>query len=334
MYNLALNNESASREILLQNFINSFSDPIYFKDLNSRFILVNEAASRVYQLKNPSEAIGKTDRDIFSACHAEAARADEAEIVRTGKAKLGQEEKETWPNGSVSWVVTSKYPLRNEIGTIVGTFGISRNITDRKITESKLAEQAELIERSHEAIFVLDADHRILFWNRGAESVYGWHEGEVLGRDATELFKTNPLHFLEAVEGVSQEKTWDGILQHISKSHKSITVQSRWSVLENEMNGRRSFVIVDCDITDQANLQLLLERSQRLESIGSIAGGITHDLNNLLSPILMAANLLQSYSLPPQGKRLIRDIEVNVQKGSALINQILCFARGEGDVST
>ncbi|MCG8702294.1 MAG: ATP-binding protein, partial [Bacteroidales bacterium] len=111
---------------------------IYFKDKDSRFLRINKAMARCFGLNDPYEAIGKWDADFFLEEHARQALEDEQEILRTGEPKLDIEEKETWPDGHVTWVSTSKLPLRSPEGEVVGTFGISRDITDRKLAQEQL----------------------------------------------------------------------------------------------------------------------------------------------------------------------------------------------------
>ena len=113
---------------------------IYFKDAASRFIRINKAHGPIsFGLADAAEAIGKTDLDFFTAEHALQAMADEQEILRTGAALLDKEEKETWPDGRTTWVATTKMPLYDEAGQIVGTFGISRDITESKQAAEALA---------------------------------------------------------------------------------------------------------------------------------------------------------------------------------------------------
>ncbi len=127
------------KSYLFDALLENTPDHIYFKDLDSRFIAISRSLSRWMGLKDPAEAIGRTDFDIFTQEHAQQAYDDEQRIIRTGEPLLNIEEKETWPDGRVTWVSTSKMPLRDEKGEIVGTFGISRDITERKRIEEERA---------------------------------------------------------------------------------------------------------------------------------------------------------------------------------------------------
>ncbi|MDD5521551.1 MAG: PAS domain S-box protein [Kiritimatiellae bacterium] len=126
-----------SERRLVEALMDNVPDHIYFKDRESRFIRINKSHAKVFKLDNPSEAIGKMDKDFFSAEHATKAYKDEQEIIRTGKPVIGLEEKLTWDDGTVRWSSTTKMPLRDEKGNITGTFGISRNITERKLQEEE-----------------------------------------------------------------------------------------------------------------------------------------------------------------------------------------------------
>jgi sigma-B regulation protein RsbU (phosphoserine phosphatase) len=135
---------------LLQSLMNTLSDKIYFKDLDSKFIMMNAAALRWTGNCPPDEIIGKSDFDLFSHEHAEQAFADEQRIIQTGEPIYGKEEKETWPDGSVTWVSTTKMPLKNEDGDIIGTFGVSRDITKNKEAELREARYAAEVKRHAE----------------------------------------------------------------------------------------------------------------------------------------------------------------------------------------
>ncbi len=131
---------------LLHTLMQNLPHNIYFKDRESRFIRINKALIHCFGLEDPSVAIGKRDSDFFTEEHARQALADEQEIIRTGEARLDIEEKETWADGHVTWASTSKLPLRSPEGEVIGTFGISRDITDRKQAAEQLKAAKEAAE--------------------------------------------------------------------------------------------------------------------------------------------------------------------------------------------
>jgi diguanylate cyclase (GGDEF)-like protein/PAS domain S-box-containing protein len=165
---------------LLEAFLEHIPDNVYFKDRDSRFVCISRAMADYFGLAGPEQALGKTDSDIFSSGHADQALADEQEIMRTGQPKIGLEEKETWPDGHESWALTTKVPLKNRYGKIIGTMGISHNITDRKqadlrirymalhdvltglpnriLLEDRLAQAIALARRNQQSVAVLMLD--------------------------------------------------------------------------------------------------------------------------------------------------------------------------------
>lgn len=122
----------------LSAFLEHIPDHVYFKDHNSRFLRINRALANSFGLSNPAEATAKADSDMFTPEHASRALEDERRIIETGRGITGMEEKETWPDGHESWVLTTKVPLKDRHGRIRGTMGISRDITDRKQAELRI----------------------------------------------------------------------------------------------------------------------------------------------------------------------------------------------------
>jgi len=135
--------EKPDESTLMDHLMNHIRDNIYFKDSEGRFVLINEEGAKRAGCDAPADLIGKTDLDIFTEEHGREALKDEQLIMKTGEPLCGKEERETWADGHETWVSTSKMPLRDEEGNIIGTFGISRDVTDYKKAEMLAAKYAE-----------------------------------------------------------------------------------------------------------------------------------------------------------------------------------------------
>ncbi len=148
---------------LVSAFLANVPDNVYFKDRNSRFLAVSASMLRFLGRTTQSEVIGRTDYDFFSADHADPAFADEQLILGTGRGIVGKMEKETWPDGRISWAMTSKMPLRNEQGEVIGTFGLSRDMTLQKQAEEALQAAKEAAETAArmKTEFIANMSHEI-----------------------------------------------------------------------------------------------------------------------------------------------------------------------------
>ncbi|MBI2512296.1 MAG: response regulator [Opitutae bacterium] len=153
----------ATESDLLRTLLGNSSDPIYFKDRESRFLRVSRVLHERFGQAHPDGVIGKTDFDFFSPERAQAAFDDEQTIVRTGQGIVGKVEKETWPDGRITWGLTTKMPLINDAGDIVGTFGITKDITQLKEAERALADarDAALASTRAKSEFLANMSHEI-----------------------------------------------------------------------------------------------------------------------------------------------------------------------------
>ncbi|MBN3885464.1 MAG: PAS domain S-box protein [Nostoc sp.] len=206
-----------------------------------------------------------------------------------------------------------------------------RDISDRHQQEQKIREQAALLDITTDAIIVEDLHNQILFWNQGAEKMYGWQVQEAQGKDAWELLskKTSP-QLSAAQKAVIERGTWQGELHKFTKDSGERIIASRWTLMLDVVGLPKSILIVDTDITEKKQLETQLLRSQRLESLGILASGIAHDLNNLLTPILGIAQLLplKYPHLDDVSLQMLKILETNAKRGGDLVGQILLFTRG------
>jgi two-component system cell cycle sensor histidine kinase/response regulator CckA len=206
-----------------------------------------------------------------------------------------------------------------------------RYAIERKWAEQKIREQAALLDVVTDAILLQDGSHQILFWNKGAERLYGWKGDEALGKNAKTLLSIEADSQLEeALKAVAMQGVWHGELRKVTKEGREIVVASRWTLVRDEQERPKSILTVDTDVTEKKQLEAQFFRAQRLESLGTLASGIAHDLNNILTPILGIAQLLPMKipQLDERTQRLLEILEGNSRRATDLVKQILSFARG------
>jgi PAS domain S-box-containing protein len=227
--------------------------------------------------------------------------------------------------------------IRDEQDRYFGRLYLFEDISDRQHAEQKIREQAALLNVATDAILVRDLEDKILFWNKSAERIYGWKAEYVLGKNANQFLYHDLHQITEVKKLVVDQGEWQGELHKLTKSGQEIIVQSRWILVRGAPEGQclghrdqnsKSILSVDTDITEKKQLKSQFLRAQRMESIGTLAGGIAHDLNNVLAPILMSAQLMQMKMPDKQSQRLLKTIETNAKRGGALVKQVLSFARG------
>lgn len=217
--------------------------------------------------------------------------------------------------------------------------GFVLDLTSYKQAENKIREQAALLDITPDAVLVKDLDNTIRYWSRGAERLYGWTSQEALGRNVNQLlYLPGLLSQLQApMSGLTKADTWQGELYQTNHQGQEIIVASRWTLMRDAQGEPQAILTVNTDITEKKQLENQFLRTQRLESLGTLAGGIAHDLNNILTPILATAQLLQFKfsNTDEQNQHLFKIIETSTRRGAALVKQVLQFARGvEGKRAT
>jgi PAS domain S-box-containing protein len=336
---------------LLNALMEYLPDRIYYKDLQSRIIFGSRSYAQLFDLEDFSEIRGKTDFDFFSEEHARAAFEDEHEIIRTGKAKLDLEEMETWPDGRVTWCSTSKAPLRDDQGRIIGTFGISKDITDRKLADAARRNQENelttIFENAPFMMLLLDQEGRVRrgnglasnFMDAQSTGLIGRSMGEALGcrhelKDPrgcqhSEQCQQCILHMqVQACHenGQSQHQVEASLFRRFGGKDQNFTL--RISTAKVTVGNDPMVLLSIQDITEHKKLEEQLRHIQKMEAIGTLAGGVAHDFNNFLTAIIGFATLAKM-KMPvddPNG-RAINQILSASERATHLTHSLLAFSR-------
>jgi len=324
---------------LLHTLMDNVPDLIYFKDRESRFTRINKAHAKAFGLKDPTQAVGKNDSDFFTGEHAQQAYADEQEIIRTGQPVLGKEEKETWPNGHLTWASTTKMPLRDANGNIIGTFGISRDVTERKRYEESLRASEQryrlLFERNLAGVYRVTVDGHLLDCNDACARIFGYAStSEMLERRAGDLYfdATARNEFLGRLKEHGTLTNFEQCLQRKDGS-------PLW-VLENAtlvMNVEGEIAHIEgslIDISDRRQAEEELRRAKETAEAASRAKSdflavMSHEIRTPMNGIIGMTELALDTPLSREQREYLSSVKESADTLLTLINDILDFSKIE-----
>jgi PAS domain S-box-containing protein len=318
----------------LMSIIGSAMDAIITIDRDQNVVLFNAAAEKAFQC-SAEEAIGKPIEQFIPARFRSAHRDHLAAFAQTNVTRRLMGEL-----GAI-WGVRrdgTEFPIEASIsqtdvdGQKFFTV-IIRDITTRKHAEEQLREQAALLDSASDAIIVRDLQARVLYWNRGAERLYGWTAAEAVGANIRDLhYRDMAAQFEETKQVLLKEGKWAGHARHVTKDGRHVDVETRLTLVRDDQGNPKSVLVINTDVTEQKMLEAQFLRAQRMESIGTLAGGIAHDINNILSPILLSVRMLQMKFTDEASQRLLSVLQNSAERGGVMVKQVLEFARGvEGE---
>ena len=223
----------------------------------------------------------------------------------------------------------SKSRLPEDTVELLGavTDSIAQGIV-RKRSEEKVIEQAALLDKSQDAIIVMELSNKCAYWNKSAERLYGWPAKEAQGKKVDQLIFHDASYFARAKDAVIRTSEWKGECCQVTRGDEPFIVESQWTLVHDEAGTPKSILIINTDISERKKIEAQFLRTQRMESIGTLAGGIAHDLNNVLAPILLSVEILKEKFKDDQSRRMLSILESSAKRGAGMVKQVLTFARG------
>jgi two-component system, sensor histidine kinase and response regulator len=334
--------EALSQErYLLHALMDTLPDNIYFKDAASRFLRINKALTTSFGLSDPCQAIGKTDFDFFAEEHARPAYADEQEIIRTGRPLVGKEERETWLDGRVSWVSTTKMPFRDWDGNIIGTFGVARDITKGKVAEEALRESEERFRGTFEnaavGIVHTDSAGRFLRVNEKFCAIVGYPREELLQRTFQDI--THPDDLAASVEPFTalmrDESPAFGLEKRYLRKDGSLVWVEVFVSLQRDAAGKPAYAIAMLqDISERKRLEAELRKAKEAAEAANRAkdeflANVSHEIRTPMNAILGMTELALDTELTDDQRQCLRTVKSAADNLLGIINDLLDFAKIE-----
>jgi len=327
---------------LLETLLEYSPDYIYFKDRDSRFLRISRALANYFGLEDPAAAIGKTDSDFFDTERSEQYRADEQQVMATGLAIMDKEEHGTWPDGRVALLSTTKVPLRNNQGDIVGTFGISRDITSRKQAEEEAEYERyllhSLMDSVPDSIFFKDAEGCYLRINKAKADRSGFRDpAEAIGKSDADVFpdahtqqaRKDELEVLATGQPmISKEEylTWPGG-QHSWVATTRLPLRDRTGKIVGTFG-------ISHDITAQKEAAEQMRLAKEAAEAASRAKGdflanMSHEIRTPLNAVIGMTELVLDTDLTASQQEYLQLVLDSGESLLSVINDILDFSKIE-----
>jgi len=317
----------------LRTVIDSIPVRVFWKDRDLTYLGCNLPFTRDVGIASPEEVVGKTDFDLAATKEqSEAFRADDRAVIESGRPRLDFEESQTRPDGTLHWLKTSKIPLKNIQGEIIGVIGAYEDITEEKNDKAELLRLSTAIEQSPETVMITGADGIIQYVNPAFTTITGYSREEALGQNPRFLKSGDhdKLFYSNLWKTITSGKTWEGRFVNKRKGGELYTEESVISAVRDPSGTITGYVAVKRDITQELAQEEKFRQSQKMDAIGRLTGGIAHDFNNVLQAILgfseLLINQLEKDTLEHQNAL---EVQKAARRAAEMTRQLLTFSRNQ-----
>jgi len=327
---------------LLQALLEYAPDAIYFKNARSEIVRVSKAFAKKVGVDDPTQLTGKTDHQLFAPEHADRALADEKTILATGRAIDAKTEREVWPDGRVSWVLTSKLPMRDARGNVCGTFGVSRDITDLKLAQDRLeraeAKYRDIVENAVDGIFQTTLDGHYISANRALARVYGFDSSEELIAERTNIAQqlyVKPERRLEFQRLLQEHDRIEGFESQVYRKDGTVIWIAENARAVRDPDGRLQYYegTVE-DITARKRTEHTLEMARDAAVQSSLAkaqflANTSHEIRTPMNGIVGMTRLLLDTPLTAEQRDHLETLRSCADGLLTILNDILDFSKIE-----
>jgi two-component system, cell cycle sensor histidine kinase and response regulator CckA len=317
-------------ELQVRSILDTAMDGIISIDSHQKVVLFNAAAETIFGWRADQVLGQKIDLlipDRFRPRH-------QSDVEQFGRGEIQQRRMGVQRTVMALRATGEEFPVEASISQTVFRGEKIYTVILRDVTEAvryrrQIEQQSQMLDQVSDAVIVVDLSGTISYWNQAATRQFGWTSGEAIGRNADDLlYRGDPRILSEIQKDIDRHGFWAGDLKLETRAGDRIIVEHRRSVLRDENGTATGYLCLDIDVTRRKKWEQASRRGQRLESIGTLAGGIAHDLNNVLTPILMGAKLLASGRAPANPQGLLDTMVASAQRGANFVRQLLAFAGG------